>query len=74
MEEKILEFLSGLGQIAEYVVLGLGTLVVLATGWIKLTPSKKDDKKLEEWRNKPIIGGFLKALEKFSVFERKKKE
>lgn len=67
----ILEFLKALGSGASYVIMGLGTLVVLGTGYVKLSKTQKDDAWLAKQEAKPLIGGLLKAIRSFSLFIRK---
>ena len=67
----VLEWLKALGSGASYVIMGLGTLVVLGTGYVKMSKTQKDDVWLAKQEAKPLIGGILKALRSFSLFIRK---
>lgn len=69
--DAILMFLKGLGPVVSYVLMGLGSVLVVASVYVKATPSLADDEKLAELHTKPFIGPLLKALEKFSLFNRK---
>jgi hypothetical protein len=51
----------------------LGSLVVLASAYIKLTPTQDDDKWLIKVENHPIYGLILRQFTRFSIFERKEK-
>lgn len=53
--------------VVNYVLVGLGTLVVVATVVIKLTPSKADDAILE----KGWVKAILSVVERFSLVSRK---
>jgi hypothetical protein len=58
------------------VLLGLssiGTLVVIASTYIKMTPNKDDDKWFNNLENHPVYGLLLRQLTRFSIFERKEK-
>jgi hypothetical protein len=52
----------------------LGSLVVLASLYVALTPSKDDDTWLSNLYKKPIIGHLLTYLAAFSFIEKKEKK
>lgn len=66
-----LEWIKALGPTAAYILMGLGTFVVLGTGYVKMTPNLDDDAWLAKMESKAIIGPILKALRSFSLFLRK---
>ena len=49
----------------------LGSLVSLATIVVFVTPSKSDDKKLEDLRKNTMVSKVLDFLSKFSVISKK---
>lgn len=53
------------------VLMGLGSLVILGTIVIPLTPSKADDEFLAKMMSKPIISHVLKFLMAFSPIAKK---
>ena len=67
---QLLTFLQTLSPYVQYVLMGLGTLVILAGVYVKLTPNTNDDAFLLSLEEKPIIGDLLKALMRFSPIER----
>lgn len=58
-------------SVIHFVVMALGSLVVIGSSVVALTPNKDDDAKLDALLAKPIIGPLLKALIKFSPFVKK---
>lgn len=71
--EQVLEYVIALVQgypVGAMALAGLGSLVVLATVVVGLTPSKSDDLKLEELKSHKYIGLLMKALEKFSLIKK----
>jgi hypothetical protein len=69
--EQILNALVSQSDIVLYVLTALGTLVVLGTVYVKLTPTKKDDEQLSKLESSPVLGTILKILVKFSPISRK---
>lgn len=67
----ILDTLVGLVPVLKTVLVVLGSLVVVATVLVKITPSQEDDALLVKLKAVPILGALLTALEKFSVLSRK---
>jgi hypothetical protein len=54
------------------LILGvLGSLVVVATALVAVTPNQDDDALLAKIKAIPVLGSILVALEKFSVIQRK---
>ncbi len=53
------------------VVGALGSLVVTGTTIVAVSPSKKDDEKLEEWKKVRVVGWILKFLSAFSAIQKK---
>lgn len=60
-------------MIVQYVLMGLGGLVVAGAAYIKATPTQDDDMWLQKLEEKPVIGQILKLLIQFSPLERKEK-
>jgi hypothetical protein len=58
-------------QVVEWVLMGLGTLVVLGYAYIKATPTESDDQWLQKFESKAVVGLILKFLVKFSPVARK---
>ena len=71
---QLLTFLQGLSPYATYVLMALGSLVVIASIYVKLTPNPKDDEFLAQLEAKPFIGDLLRALVRFSVVARVEKK
>jgi hypothetical protein len=69
--ELILQGLVAKSDIALYLLSALGSLVVLGTVYVKLTPSKADDEKLAKLESTPVLGLILQTLVKFSPIARK---
>lgn len=61
----------GVAQVVGYVLMGLGTLVVLAYAYVKVTPSQDDDAWFAKLEAMPVLGDLLKFLMKFSPVSRK---
>jgi hypothetical protein len=49
----------------------MGSLVVLATVYVKLTPSQKDDAALAELESKPVLKKLEDMLVSFSLISKK---
>lgn len=56
---------------SKFVLMGMGTLVVLSTAYIAATPSKDDDAWFEKVKQVPVLGWLITAVEKFSLISRK---
>jgi Na+-transporting NADH:ubiquinone oxidoreductase subunit NqrC len=67
----VLAWVNSIHPIAHIVLLVLGSLVVVATVYVKLTPSLEDDAMLAKLEAMPVVGALLKALMSFSVIQRK---
>jgi hypothetical protein len=67
----ILAWVNSIHPIAHLVLVILGSLVVLATIYVKLTPSVDDDAMLAKIEAMPVIGSLLNGLMAFSVIQRK---
>ncbi len=71
-EEQIVSFIQTyLPMVAQYVLMGLGALVVLGFTYVKATPTEDDDQWLQKLEEKPIISTLLKVLIKFAPIQRK---
>lgn len=57
----------------QFVLMGLGALVVIGLVYVKVTPSKEDDAWFEALEKKPFIGHILKFFIAFSPIQRKDK-
>lgn len=72
--EQVLEYLIGLVQghpVGALVLAALGSLVVIATVVIKLTPTQSDDAWLSKMMTNKWVGPLFNALEKFSLVKKK---
>jgi len=67
----LLNWVKGLGPVVMYVLAALGSLLVIMSAVVKLTPSQDDDAFLNKVKAIPLLGSLLIALEKFSVVSRK---
>lgn len=68
---QILEMVKGVSPVVQYVLIGLGALVVVAATYVKMTPNKDDDALFAKLENMPILGSVLKALVALSPIKRK---
>lgn len=69
--DAVLALLVGALPVAKIILEILGSLVIIATVVVKLTPSQGDDAFLEKVKVIPVLGDVLRAIEKFSVISRK---
>lgn len=67
----ILAWLSSLSPIVPIVLSILGSLLVIGTVYVALTPSQADDAWLAKVEAYPVIGTLIQALIKCSVIQRK---
>lgn len=65
---KIVEFLIGLAPWMNYVIMGLGILVVVATFIDSMIDDSKDKGFMKFVLNIPVLGSFLSFLTRFSPF------
>ena len=72
--DQILEFLMTLGNTAQYIIMGLGGIVVIVTAVDTAIPDDIDKGFMKKLLDKPIIGDLLRALKKFSPFNTKDKK
>lgn len=68
----VFEFLKTLAPWVEYLLVGLGSLMVIASGIDSVVDDSKDGGFYKKIKNIPILGSFLGALEAFSIFRTKK--
>lgn len=68
---QLLDFLVGVLPVAGVVLQVLGSLVVLSSVVVALTPSQDDDALLVRIKEIPVVGALVVALERFSVVSRK---
>lgn len=66
-----LDWLVSLWPVAKVALIVVGSLVVVASTIVKLTPNQDDDALLAKLKAVPVLGALLVALERFSVFSRK---
>jgi hypothetical protein len=66
--DAILTFLKSLAPWVSYVLIGLGSAVVLGTGIDKMIPDEKDGGFMTKAYNIPVLGGLLKSLARLSPF------
>lgn len=64
----VLEYLKTLAPWVEYVLIALGSLVVIGTGVDAIIPDEKDHGFMKKLYAVPVLGELLKALAKFSPF------
>lgn len=69
--ENMLAAVVGKFPIVAYVLMVLGTIVVLAQVYVAMTPRKDDDAFVAKLESMPVIGHLLRALVKFAPFQRK---
>ena len=65
---NVVAFLSGLAPWANYVIMGLGILVVVATFIDSMIDDSKDKGFMKFVLNIPILGSFLSFITRFSPF------
>lgn len=69
---KLIDTFSTNGPIAvQYVLMGLGSLVILGGIYVKATPGKEDDAWFDKLENHFIIGALFRVLIRFSPIQRK---
>lgn len=72
MTESIVELIRLYAPaVVTYVLMGLGSLVILGGMYVKMTPGKEDDAWWAKLYEIPFLGLVLKVLEKFAPFKRK---
>ncbi len=77
MDQQILDLMNKLPPSVHFVVVILGTLCVLATGYIQSTKTQGLPvvgfiaTLIEKVESVPVLGSILGVLEKFSIVERK---
>lgn len=54
-----------------YILMGLGSLLVVAQCVVVLTPSKADDAAWDKIESMPIIGSIISWLESFAIIKKK---
>lgn len=69
--EMILMWLNGLNPMVHLILVIFGTLVVLATAYVKAFPNTTAGTWIAKIEAMPIIGALLNALMAFSVVQRK---
>lgn len=67
----IVGLLPQIQEIGEYVLMGLGSLVVLASAYVKVTPSQEDDAWFAKLEAIPVLGNFIQFVLRFSAIQRK---
>lgn len=73
MELFIQELLVKYPILVSILAIG-GTLVVSATAYVALTPTKSDDAFVEKIKAMPIVGLLISYFEAHSLVERKKQD
>jgi len=69
--EELLNMLVEKWPVAGYVLMGLGSAVLVAQVVVVLTPSKKDDAVLEKAKKIPVLGKLLELLVEMAPFKKK---
>jgi hypothetical protein len=69
--DAVFNWVIGLSPIANYVLMGLGAIVVLGTFIDSIIPDEKDGGFMTKILAIPILGSFLAQLKKFSPFNYK---
>lgn len=54
-----------------YILMALGSLVVLGQCVVAITPSKKDDEAWEKIKSMPIIGSLISYIANFAPIQKK---
>ena len=71
MELFLADLLVKYPVLSSILALG-GMLVVCATAYVAMTPTKSDDAFVEKIKSYPFVGVLIKFFEKHSLVERKK--
>jgi hypothetical protein len=66
----VLEFLKTLAPWVTYVLMALGSLVIIGSAVDSVIPDEKDKGFMKKLFEIPVLGDLLKALAKFSPFHR----
>lgn len=66
----ILDGLAASLPLAKMILQILGTLVLVGSAYVAITPSKSDDAWFAKLEAIPLLGSLLVALQKFSLFQR----
>lgn len=70
--EQIAEVINNNAPVVlQWALMALGSLVIIGYAYVKATPTKDDDKFLQNLETKPIVGMVLKLLVSFSPIQRK---
>ena len=64
----IVDFLMSLAPCVKYIILSLGSIVVVGTSIDAMIPDEKDKGFMKKIMNIPVLGDLLKTLAKFSPF------
>lgn len=62
---------GGMLDVVKYILMGLGSLMVLGVAVVKLTPGKSDDEAVAKVLEMPVVGSLLKFLIGFSPIKPK---
>lgn len=69
----VFAFLTGLAPWVNYVLIGLGSLVIIGTGIDAMVDDTVDKGFMKKIMAIPVLGSFLEALKRFSPFNIKEK-
>lgn len=69
----VFAFLMGLAPWVNYVLLGLGSLVIIGTAIDSVVDDTVDKGFMKKLMAIPVLGSFLEALKRFSPFNVKEK-
>lgn len=70
--DLLFDYLINLAPWVQYALSILGTLVVVGSTIVKLTPTKKDDAYMNKIMKIPILGIVLETITRFSPLNHKK--
>ena len=64
----VIDFLNTLAPWVQYIIMGLGAIVVIGTFIDSVIPDEKDHGFMKKIMDIPVLGDLLKTLKKFSPF------
>jgi hypothetical protein len=70
----IMAYLQGLAPWVSYLLMGLGSLVIIGTVVDAMIPDEKDGGFMKKALGLPILGGLLEHLKRYSPLNVKEKE
>lgn len=75
MEEQLIQMLVNIHPAILYIVMGLGSLVVIGQAIVAITPTENDNIWFDKYiLGLPVVGSFIKALKLFAPIQKKEKK